>query len=161
MEYRLLCLNSEALISSYCFKIFLSYPRGLGLFQMCRNMQIQTSYRPISHNSILCRTMARTTKAKVVEYLSFRNLTNTFQYGLLSTRSCITCQVHMLNFVTRAIDRGKRLIIRFVDVHTAFDRVSHWKSSIESTFLRYYWQFTFPDIIIYSCSAAGSWNTKQ
>lgn len=85
------------------------------------------NYRPISHTPIASRIMERLVKAAMLRFLLPHNLLNRSQHGFLPAKSCQTCMFEFLNGVTTAIDSGQALVIVFLDMTKAFDRVPHSK----------------------------------
>ena len=83
------------------------------------------NYRPINHTPIISRIMERIVKDQLSIFLLSNNLLNQNQHGFLKNRSCTTCQFDFLNQVTYAADNGKALIVIFLDMTKAFDRVPH------------------------------------
>ncbi|CAH8605714.1 unnamed protein product [Dicrocoelium dendriticum] len=89
------------------------------------SMQDVKNYRPIHHTSIISRIMERIVKERIIEYLSSMSLLSKHQHGFLKGRSCTTCQLDYLDYVTRARDAGSAIIVIFLDIQKAFDRVPH------------------------------------
>lgn len=83
------------------------------------------NYRPISHTSILTRIMERIIKDNIMLFLSSQNLIDRSQHGFLRGRSCHTCQFEFLDYVTKSADSGQSMVIIFLDMEKAFDRVPH------------------------------------
>lgn len=83
------------------------------------------NYRPISHTPFASRVMERIVKEEMLQFLLLRNLINRSQHGFLPAKSCQTCQFEFLNYVTQSIDLGRALVIIFLDMKKAFDRVPH------------------------------------
>ncbi|MBM6549230.1 RNA-directed DNA polymerase [Streptococcus dysgalactiae subsp. equisimilis] len=83
------------------------------------------NYRPINHTPAISRIMERIIKRQLSDFLVSHNLIHDSQHGFLKTRSCTTCHYEFLNFVTSSADNGQALIVIFLDMSKAFDRVSH------------------------------------
>lgn len=88
-------------------------------------MHDPNNYRPINHTPIISRLMEKLVKARLVEYLLSHCLINPRQHGFLRARSCVSCQFDFLDHVTKAIDGGKAIVIIYLDMTKAFDRVPH------------------------------------
>ena len=83
------------------------------------------NYRPINITSIVSRVMEKIIKIQVVQHLLSNDLLSPFQYGFLSKRSCITCQLDYFDNITEHIDSGHSVATLFLDVRKAFDKVPH------------------------------------
>ncbi|MBM6549293.1 reverse transcriptase domain-containing protein [Streptococcus dysgalactiae] len=90
-----------------------------GPFYDCAN------YRPINHTPVVSRLMERIVKEQITSFLLNHNLILSKQHGFIKSRSCTTCQLDFLNHTTGMADDGKALIIIYLDMTKAFDRVSH------------------------------------
>ena len=85
------------------------------------------NYRPISLISVVCKTMERLIKGKIITYLEGNNLICDSQHGLRNKRSCLTS---LLNFFALVIDtyytgNNKAVDLIYMDFQKAFDTVSH------------------------------------
>jgi hypothetical protein len=86
---------------------------------------LATSYRGIHHTSILSRILERLIKTPLIMHLKARNLISDRQHGFLSRRSVISCQIDFFHHISLAYDRGQQIIVIFLDITKAFDRVPH------------------------------------
>ena len=83
------------------------------------------NYRPINHTPVIARLMEKIVKDSIAQHLFDSNLLHPSQHGFLRSRSCMTCQVEFLDFITTAADNGYACIILLLDLSKAFDRVPH------------------------------------
>lgn len=83
------------------------------------------NYRPINLTPIVSRLFETIIKEKLMLHLMSNDLINVRQYGFMKQRSCLTCQYDFLNIVTHEIDKSNAIIIIFLDMTKAFDRVPH------------------------------------
>ncbi|MBM6549270.1 reverse transcriptase family protein [Streptococcus dysgalactiae] len=84
-----------------------------------------TNYRPINHTPIISRIMERIIKRQLTHFLVSHDLISRVQHGFLKSRSCLTCQFDFLNLITKDADTGHALVVIFLDMSKAFDRVPH------------------------------------
>ena len=89
------------------------------------NRQETGNYRPISLTSVVCKTMERLIKGKIIAHLEGNNLIGDSQHGFRSKRSCLTS---LLDFFARVIDtydtgNNKAVELIYVDFQKAFDKV--------------------------------------
>ena len=54
-----------------------------------------------------------------------RNLIDPSQHGFLNKRSCATCMTSFLDRDTHDLDKGNSMLLLYLDIHKAFDRVPH------------------------------------
>ena len=64
-------------------------------------------------------------KDGITSHLLASNLLSDRKHGFLKSRSCTTCQFDFLNLVAKAVDSGQALVIVYLDLSKAFDRVPH------------------------------------
>ncbi|CAH8633551.1 unnamed protein product, partial [Dicrocoelium dendriticum] len=83
------------------------------------------NFRPINHTPIVSRIMERIVKNELFIFLNKANIISNSQHGFMQGRSCATCQTDFLNHTTAAIDNGNSVVILFLDMQKAFDRVPH------------------------------------
>ncbi|MBM6549285.1 RNA-directed DNA polymerase [Streptococcus dysgalactiae subsp. equisimilis] len=85
------------------------------------------NYRPINTTPIVSRLFEKLVKKPLVGYLLTNNLINDKQHGFLQSRSCNSCHFDFFNLFTKAADKGHSVIIVYLDMTKAFDRVPHGK----------------------------------
>ena len=61
----------------------------------------------------------------MVEFLVKHKLINTYQYGLLKARSCLTNMLCFLEENTKWVDDGSKVDVVYLDFQKAFDKVPH------------------------------------
>ena len=83
------------------------------------------NYRPINHTPDVSKILERVVNDSIITFFTENNLLNPSQYGFLKNRSCVSCQLDFLDFVSKAVDDGLSLIVLFLDMQKAFDRVPH------------------------------------
>ena len=83
------------------------------------------NYRPITITSILCRTMERILKKKVMEHVIDNNILVDEQHGFVGKRSCLTNLLMNLEELTSIYDEGYPVDEIFLDLQKAFDTVPH------------------------------------
>ena len=77
------------------------------------NRQEHGNYRPISLTSVVCKTMERLVKGKIITHLEGNNLIGDSQHGFRNMRSCLTS---LLNFFARVIDTNDMSNNKAVDL---------------------------------------------
>ena len=85
------------------------------------------NYRPINHTSDVSKILERIVNDAIINFFTHNNLINPSQYGFLKNRSCVSCHIDFLDFVTRSIDDGHSVIILYLDMQKAFDKVPHFR----------------------------------
>lgn len=83
------------------------------------------SYRGIHHTSLISRIFERTIKSPLTKHLVFHNLISDRQYGFLLRRSTTSCQTDFFDLLSSAHEAGSSIIIVYLDIKKAFDRVPH------------------------------------
>ena len=83
------------------------------------------NYRPINHTSIILRIMERIIKSSLIDFYTHKHFFDINQHGFINSRSCTTCHYDFLNYVTSSIDSGKALVVVYLDLQKAFDKVPH------------------------------------
>ena len=92
-----------------------------------RNTQEPRNYRPISLTSVVCKTMERLIKGKIITHLEGNNLIGDSQHGFRNKHSCLTS---LLDFFARVIDtydtgNDKAVDLIYLVFQKAFDKVPH------------------------------------
>ena len=71
-----------------------------------RNRQKLVNYRPISLASVVCKTMERLIKVKIITHLEHNNLIGDSQHGFRNKRSCLNFFARVINtFDTQTLGR--------------------------------------------------------
>lgn len=99
------------------------------------NSNLSTNYRPISLTSIVCKTMERLLKSKMIIYLNTNSLLNPDQHGFLNGKSCTTNLLEAFDSITETLNRGFIAIIIYLDFAKAFDLVPHKGLALKLTSL--------------------------
>ena len=84
-----------------------------------------TNYRPINHTPISSRIFEKIIKHSLFDFLTSKGIISSAQHGFINRRSCATCHLDFFDFVTSSADKGLSLIIVYLDMNKAFDRVPH------------------------------------
>ena len=85
------------------------------------------NYRQISLTSVVCKTMERSVKGRLITHLEMNNLIGDSQLGLRNKRSCLT---GLFDFFARVIDtydtdNNKAVDPVYLDFQKAFNNVPH------------------------------------
>ena len=83
------------------------------------------NYRPINHTPISSRIFEKIIKKCLLDFLGSKDILNTAQHGFISKRSCATCHLDFFDFITSSVDKGLSIIVVYLDMNKAFDRVPH------------------------------------
>ena len=91
------------------------------------NRQEPGNYRTISLTSVVCKTMERLIKGKIITHLEGNTMIGDSQHGFRNKRSCLTS---LLDFFAHVIDtndsgNNKAVDLIYVDFQKEFDMVPH------------------------------------
>ena len=91
------------------------------------NRQEPGNYRPISFTSVICKTMERLIKSKIITHLEGNNLISDSQRGFRNKCSCLTSLLDFLACVIDTYDAGnnKAVDLIYLDFQKAFDKIPH------------------------------------
>ena len=84
-----------------------------------------TNYRPINHTPISSRILEKIIKRSLFDFLASKGILNSAQHGFINRRSCATCHLDFFDFITSSVDKGLSIIVVYLDMNKAFDRVPH------------------------------------
>nr|CAH8849950.1 unnamed protein product [Trichobilharzia regenti]CAH8862840.1 unnamed protein product [Trichobilharzia regenti] len=83
------------------------------------------NYRPINITSVLSRILEKIISTKITDFLLTENLITPSQHGFIKSRSCMTCHLELFDFITGLIDQKFLVLIVYIDLKKAFDKVCH------------------------------------
>jgi hypothetical protein len=83
------------------------------------------NYRPISLLSSISKLLEKIVSEKLLYYLLENDLLYTHQYGFLPKKSAEHNLMHILNYVSAALNDGNYCLGVFLDLKKAFDVCSH------------------------------------
>ena len=87
--------------------------------------KLASNYRPVSLTSVLCKTMEKLIRKKIVDHVKNNNLFSDKQSGFISGRSTVLQLLCALEDWTKCLDEGGELDVIFMDFMKAFDKVPH------------------------------------
>ena len=90
-----------------------------GSKELCDN------YRPISLLSSLSKILEKIVSVKLVNHLDLNKLLYEHQYGFQKGKNTEHNLLHVINYVSKALNSGEYCIGIFFDLKKAFDVVSH------------------------------------
>ena len=64
-------------------------------------------------------------KTNILEHLNSNNLLTSHQFGFLQGHSCTTQLLHVMDILTKSLDRGVPVDVIYMDLQKAFDSVPH------------------------------------
>ena len=83
------------------------------------------NYRPVSLTSTVVKVMESIIKTNILEHLNSNNLLISHQFGFLEGHSCTTQLLHVMDILTKSLDRGVPVDVIYMDLQKAFDSVPH------------------------------------
>jgi hypothetical protein len=83
------------------------------------------NYRPISLLSSISKILEKIVAEKLLFHLTNNDLLYTHQYGFIPKRSSEHNLLHIVNYVTAALNDGNYCVGVFLDLKKAFDVCSH------------------------------------
>jgi hypothetical protein len=94
------------------------------IFKAGNNMECD-NYRPISLLSSISKILEKIVAEKLVHHLTTNDLLYVHQYGFLPKKSTEHNLLHVVNYISQALNDGKYCIGVFLDLKKAFDVCSH------------------------------------
>ena len=83
------------------------------------------NYRPIALVNTLSKVLEKIVSIKLTNHLQINDLLYKHQYGFLKGRSTEQNLLHVVNFISQALNKGNFCIGIFLDLKKAFDVCSH------------------------------------
>ena len=85
------------------------------------------NYRPISLTCILCKVLEHIIASNLCKHFSDNNILYDLQHGFRERRSCETQLLHLVEDISRNMDKGHQTDLILLDFSKAFDKVNHMK----------------------------------
>ena len=83
------------------------------------------NYRPVSLTSIPCKLMEKVVREAIFNHLESNDLLTEFQHGFVTSRSCVTNLLGVIDDWTRTLEDGDPVDAIYLDFSKAFDSVPH------------------------------------
>ncbi|MFN9979891.1 MAG: RNA-directed DNA polymerase, partial [bacterium] len=83
------------------------------------------NYRPISLLSCFSKILEKVVGRRLVSFLELNNIITPSQFGFRKNHSTLHPMVHLMNFVSDALNKKESAIAIFCDLRKAFDTVNH------------------------------------
>jgi hypothetical protein len=83
------------------------------------------NYRPISLLSCFSKIFEKVVCLRLLNFLENNNILTPDQFGFRKSHSAVHPMVHMMNFVSSALNKKETAIAIFCDLRKAFDTVNH------------------------------------
>jgi hypothetical protein len=83
------------------------------------------NYRPISLLSCFSKILEKVVGRRLVTFLESNGIISTSQFGFRKNHSTLHPMIHLMNFVTEALNKKETAIAIFCDLRKAFDTVNH------------------------------------
>ena len=75
--------------------------------------------------SVLSRALEKVIKKQVLSFLTNNHILNPNQHGFVKSKSCATCLLELMEYVTTCKDNGHSVLVIYFDISKAFDCVPH------------------------------------
>jgi hypothetical protein len=106
------------------FPYMLKQCRVIPIFKAGNRLECD-NYRPISLLSSISKVLEKIVSEKLLHHLTANDLLYVHQYGFLPKKSAEHNLLHIINYVTNALNDGNYCIGVFLDLKKAFDVCSH------------------------------------
>ena len=83
------------------------------------------NYRPVSLTCVLCKTMEKLVREKILHHLKENNLISPHQHGFVPGRSCTTQLLEAMDEWTDILENNGSIDVIYTDFQKAFDSVPH------------------------------------
>jgi hypothetical protein len=111
-------------LMSGTFPEMLKQCRVIPIFKSGSHLECD-NYRPISLLSSISKILEKIVAEKLLFHLNSNELLYTHQYGFIPNRSAEQNLLHIVNYVTEALNDGNYSVGVFLDLKKAFDVCSH------------------------------------
>ena len=111
-------------LESGCFPTMLKQCRVIPIFKSGNRLDCD-NYRPISLLSSISKLLEKIVSEKLLHHLTANDLLYTHQYGFLPKKSAEHNLLHIINYVSAALNDGNYCVGVFLDLKKAFDVCSH------------------------------------
>jgi hypothetical protein len=111
-------------LESGVFPEMLKQCRVIPIFKSGNHMECD-NYRPISLLSSISKVLEKIVAEKLLFHLTENDLLYTHQYGFIPKKSAEHNLMHVINFVSSALNDGNFCVGVFLDLKKAFDVCSH------------------------------------
>jgi hypothetical protein len=111
-------------LMSGTFPEMLKQCRVIPIFKSGSHLECD-NYRPISLLSSISKILEKIVAEKLLFHLTSNELLYTHQYGFIPNRSSEQNLLHIINYVTSALNDGNYCVGVFLDLKKAFDVCSH------------------------------------
>jgi hypothetical protein len=111
-------------LGSGTFPEQLKQSRVIPIFKSGNHLECD-NYRPISLLSSISKILEKIVSEKLLNHLTSNDLLYVHQYGFIPKRSAEHNLMHILNYVSTALNGGNYCVGVFLDLKKAFDVCSH------------------------------------
>jgi hypothetical protein len=111
-------------LASGTFPTLLKQSRVIPIFKTGNHLDCD-NYRPISLLSSISKILEKIVAEKLLAHLSNNDLLYVHQYGFLPKKSAEHNLLHIINYVSEALNDGNYCVGVFLDLKKAFDVCSH------------------------------------
>jgi hypothetical protein len=86
---------------------------------------LPSNYRPVSLTSVICKTMEKLIRKRIVDHMNEHELFSPRQFGFMSGRSTTLQLLRVMDHWTEILDNGGVINTIYMDFMKAFDKVPH------------------------------------